>query len=47
MTANTRKFLTLLAIGLVLFAILVTDTHRTAIASVWPYLEAFADYQAK
>jgi hypothetical protein len=47
MTPDTRKFLTLIAIGLVLFAILVTDTHRTAIASVWPYIEAFADYQGK
>jgi hypothetical protein len=47
MAPETRKFFTLLAIGLVLFAILVTDTHRTAIASVWPYLEAFAEYQRK
>lgn len=47
MTQETRKFLTLVAIGLGLFALMVTDTHRTLIASVWPYLEAFADYQAK
>lgn len=43
MTANARKFLTLLALGLVLFAILVTDTHRTVIATAWPYLEGFWD----
>ena len=38
MNANTRKFLLLLTIGAVLFTILVTDTHRTAIATVWPSL---------
>jgi hypothetical protein len=47
MTANTRKFITLLALGAALFALVATDTHRTVIASLWPYLEAFADYQSK
>jgi hypothetical protein len=44
MNANTRKFLLLMAICAVLFTILVTDTHRTAIASVWPSLMALNDW---
>jgi hypothetical protein len=42
-----KKFLILLAVGLALFILLATDTHRTAIAAIWPALEAFADYQGK
>ena len=41
MDQNARKFLTLVAVGVVLFTIMVTDTHRTAIATVWPSLTAF------
>jgi hypothetical protein len=44
MTPELRKFLLLIAIGAVLFTILVTDTHRTAIASVWPSLMSLNDW---
>jgi hypothetical protein len=44
MNANTRKFLLVIAIGAVLFTILVTDTHRTAIATVWPSLMSLNDW---
>lgn len=47
MPRETRQFLTIIAIGLVLFTVIVTDSHRHAIAAVWPYLEAFWDYQTK
>jgi hypothetical protein len=42
-----RAFYTALAITALGFTLLITDTHKTAIATVWPYIEAFWDYQAR
>lgn len=42
-----KKFMLLLIVLGALFIVLATDTHKTAISAVWPYLVAFADYQAR
>jgi TRAP-type mannitol/chloroaromatic compound transport system permease large subunit len=42
-----KQFVLLLIVLGVLFIVLATDTHKTAIGFVWPYLVAFADYQAR
>ena len=41
MTQMTRRAITLSTIWLAAFAFLALDMHRTAIRTVWPYLESF------
>jgi len=47
MSATTRQNITLGVLMLALFALVATDTHKNIIGAVWPYLLAFAEYQAK
>jgi hypothetical protein len=47
MTQSNRQAATLGVLMLALFALVATDTHKTIIAAAWPYLLAFAEYQAK
>lgn len=47
MTTTTRQaiFITILMIGGIAF--FVGDLHRIILQAVWPYIEAFWDYQSR
>lgn len=47
MTRANRQAATLGVLMLAFFALVATDTHKTIIGAAWPYLLAFAEYQAK
>ena len=47
MTTTTRQaiFIAVLMVGGIAF--LVGDLHKIIISAVWPYIEAFWDYQSR
>lgn len=47
MTATTRRALTITGLMLAGVFFIAGDMHRIILAEVWPYIEAFWNYQAK
>lgn len=47
MTTTTRQSIFITVCMIAGIAFLVGDLHRTIIAAVWPFIEAFWNYQTK